>query len=147
MNSKTVDWTVDDDCYIFECPHCEIPVQVEGSQVNCSIFRHGLMKDTYMVRCSSGVVRIHVPLTDIESTDGTLFRTGDKVRAKSSPDSDYEDARIMRVNQGHQVPPHSSQRVCDELVAKGHIWGCGKPFKLIKGPSGRVEIVEKCGYI
>ena len=148
MNTKkAVEWIVSDNCYIFECPHCNIPVQVEGNQVNCQIFRHGQMKDTYTVRFSSGVVLFNVPLSNIEGKDGTLFRAGDKVKAKSSPGLDYEDAQILLVNEGRQIPPHSPRKVCDDLVAKGLIWGCGKPFKLIKGTSGRVEFAEKCGYI
>jgi hypothetical protein len=27
--------------YIFECPHCELLVEVPQDQVNCHIFRHG----------------------------------------------------------------------------------------------------------
>lgn len=26
---------------IFQCPHCDIFIEVEQSQINCSIFRHG----------------------------------------------------------------------------------------------------------
>ena len=147
MNSKPVDWIMDDDCYIFECPHCGVPIQVEGSQVNCRIFRHGQMKNTYMVRFSSGVVRINVPLNDTEAKEGVELRTGDHIRARSSPESDYEDAQILAVHQGQQVPPHAPQKICDDLVARGLIWGCGKPFKLVRGVSGRVESAVECGHI
>lgn len=147
MDSKSVDLITDDNCYIFECPHCGVPVQVESNQVNCRIFRHGQMKNTYMVRFSSGTVRVHVPLSDVESEEGTQLRTGDKVMVKPLPDSKYEEAHILRVNQGQQIPPHAPQSVCDELVSKGLVWGCGKPFKLVRGASGKVETVEKCGYI
>jgi hypothetical protein len=30
------------------------------------------------------------------------------------------------------IPPHSKKEKCEELVAKGLIYGCGKPFKMNK---------------
>jgi len=142
---KPVDWIIDDDCYIFECPHCGVPVQVEGNQVNCRIFRHGQMKNTYMLRFVGGPIRVNVPLSNIES--GTELKTGDRVRARVSPEDPYQDAQVLRIHPGQQVPPHASQRICDELVEKDLIWGCGKPFQLIRGSTGRVEFATKCGYI
>jgi hypothetical protein len=144
---KPVDWVMEDDCYVFECPHCDVPIQVEGNQVNCRIFRHGQMKNTYTVRFSNGTVKFSLPLDHIESNDGTELKVGDNIRAKSTEDSDYETVQIMRVNQGQQVPSHASQQVCDDLVAKGLIWGCGKPFQLVRGPSERVKFADKCGYV
>ena len=35
-----------DDYYIFKCPHCDDYIQVLKGQLNCKIFRHGVMKDT-----------------------------------------------------------------------------------------------------
>jgi hypothetical protein len=34
----------DDGMYIFECPHCTGIVIVNSQEVNCQIFRHGIMK-------------------------------------------------------------------------------------------------------
>ena len=52
---------------------------------------------------------------------------------------------------GQQIDPHASKEVCDDLVKKGLIWGCGKPFKLFqnKNPTNgnTVYYVERCEYI
>ena len=45
--SNPVIWIESDNCYLFDCPHCNVPIIVESNQVNCKIFRHGIMKDTY----------------------------------------------------------------------------------------------------
>ena len=34
----------DNDVYCFQCPHCELFIQVQKTQVNCKIFRHGVYK-------------------------------------------------------------------------------------------------------
>ena len=44
-----------------------------------------------------------------------------------------------------QIDPHLKKAACDNLVKKGLIYGCGKPFKLIKKESN--YIVEVCDYI
>jgi len=36
----------EDNCYVFNCPHCDSLIQVEKNQVNCTIFRHGQYKST-----------------------------------------------------------------------------------------------------
>jgi hypothetical protein len=48
-------------------------------------------------------------------------------------------------NNGKQMDPHSPEDLCIFLKEKELIYGCGKPFKVIK----RVDdyIVEKCEYI
>lgn len=33
-----------------------------------------------------------------------------------------------------QLNPHSSKEICDDLILKNSIFGCGKPFKVIKNP-------------
>jgi hypothetical protein len=76
--------------YIFNCPHCQMLVQVPRDGLNCQIFRHGVLK--------------------------------------SNPDV--------------QVPPHASQAECEQLVANGLIYGCGKPFIYRGG-----DTAEICGYI
>ena len=147
MTSQPVSWIADDNCYMFQCPHCDVPIQVEANQVNCRIFRHGQMKNTYMVRFGNRKIAHNLPLDHLENQRSYNLKSGDNVRAKQSLDAEYENAVILRVNQGQQVPPHASQKVCDELAAKGLIWGCGKPFILVRGSSGRVEKVETCEYI
>lgn len=47
-----------------------------------------------------------------------------------------------------QIDPHASKSVCDNLVAKGLIYGCGKPFKLVKTEEKPDEwVAEECDYI
>jgi hypothetical protein len=43
---KEVQYVAADHCYVFECPHCELPVQVAENEINCQIFVHGIMKNT-----------------------------------------------------------------------------------------------------
>jgi hypothetical protein len=38
---------------------------------------------------------------------------------------------ILKEN-GTQIPPHASKTVCDELLSRELIWGCGKPFQIQK---------------
>ena len=76
--------------YVFNCPHCQMLVQVPRDGLNCQIFRHGVLK--------------------------------------SNPDV--------------QVPPHAPQAECEQLVANGLIYGCGKPFIYRGG-----DTAEICGYI
>lgn len=44
-----------------------------------------------------------------------------------------------------QIDPHSSKVVCDELLEKNLIYGCGKPFRLEKIDSKWISIC--CDYI
>jgi hypothetical protein len=39
------------------------------------------------------------------------------------------------------IPPHSTKQTCDQFVARGKIFGCGKPFTF----DGTT--VAACGYI
>jgi hypothetical protein len=47
------------------------------------------------------------------------------------------------------IPPHAPKQLCDELVKKGMIIGCGKPYKVVTKQEGGGVIVgtEMCGYI
>ena len=45
-----------------------------------------------------------------------------------------------------QMNPHAPKKVCDRLFKKGLIYGCGKPFKLVKDASGNY-IAIICGYV
>jgi hypothetical protein len=47
---------------------------------------------------------------------------------------------------GKPIDPHSPQPVCESLVAQNAIYGCGKPFQLIKREDGQYSI-RCCGYI
>lgn len=44
-----------------------------------------------------------------------------------------------------QIPPHSPKELCDEWVEKKLIFGCGKPFQLIKNHD--THIAQICDYI
>ena len=48
---------------------------------------------------------------------------------------------------GQQINPHSSKKICDELVEKNLVYGCCKPFRLILDNNGIVNDIEKCDYI
>ena len=52
---------------------------------------------------------------------------------------------------GGQMDPHAPKQVCDELVEKDLIYGCGKPFKIFENKNPVTKIanyyVEKCDYI
>uniref|UniRef100_A0A6C0B1Q1 Uncharacterized protein n=1 Tax=viral metagenome TaxID=1070528 RepID=A0A6C0B1Q1_9ZZZZ len=62
---------------VVTCPHCSELIVIE--QINCNIFRHGVMKDT-----------------------------------------------------GKQMDPHAPKEVCYQLKETDAIYGCGKPFSLVK---------------
>jgi len=47
-------------------------------------------------------------------------------------------------NSMQQISPHLPKPQCDELLEKGLIYGCGKPFKYFHEKS---PYVEECGYI
>ena len=75
------------------CPHCDKPIMVYVKDINCAIFRHGVLKET-----------------------------------------------------GNQIDPHASKEICDSLAKEGKIYGCGKPFKLVRQDSV-TYIAQKCEYI
>ena len=76
-----------------ECPHCLHQIIIMKNEINCAIFRHGVLKKN-----------------------------------------------------GLQMPPHLEKRICDELVRQDLIYGCGKPFKLVKNDKNEVVPVI-CDYI
>jgi hypothetical protein len=47
---------------------------------------------------------------------------------------------------GQQMDPHAPKNVCDDFFQKGLIFGCGKPFKIIKKEDGK-HVSEICEYI
>ena len=46
---------------------------------------------------------------------------------------------------GQQISPHAPKSECDYLSQNGLIYGCGKPFRVIRNTSD--YIVEVCDYI
>ena len=47
---------------------------------------------------------------------------------------------------GKQIDPHASKELCDFFVEKNKIYGCGKPFQIIKNEKGELVAVV-CDYI
>jgi len=42
---------------------------------------------------------------------------------------------------GEQIPPHAPRQQCMALRARKAIWGCGRPFRVVRGRA------HPCGYI
>ncbi len=49
------------------------------------------------------------------------------------------------IKTGQQIPPHSSKIECDNYIAQHLIYGCGKPFKIVKTHAEYNAVV--CEYI
>lgn len=47
---------------------------------------------------------------------------------------------------GEQLPPHTSQSECERLFQGGALFGCGKPFRIVKNEHNELCTVI-CGYI
>lgn len=45
-----------------------------------------------------------------------------------------------------QIPPHTPQVQCEALMAAGLIYGCGKPFRIVKNELNE-NIAVICEYI
>lgn len=45
MSRKEVEYNQLDRIYRFNCPHCDIAIEVQENEVNCQIFRCGRMKN------------------------------------------------------------------------------------------------------
>jgi len=56
----------------------------------------------------------------------------------------------VEILSGKQIDPHASKEVCDDLIKKGLIYGCGNPFeiKITKKPNENINniSIEKCEY-
>jgi hypothetical protein len=48
---------------------------------------------------------------------------------------------------GDFIPPHAPKTMCDELVTRGLIVGCGKPLQMYKDPETGEYHVRICDYI
>jgi hypothetical protein len=49
-------------------------------------------------------------------------------------------------NSGEQIPPHSSKLECTVWSERQEIWGCGKPFQVVKNIDNKLEAII-CEYI
>lgn len=49
------------------------------------------------------------------------------------------------IKTGKQIDPHLCKEICDYLIKKNLIYGCGKPFRIINN-NGKLE-TEICDYI
>ena len=47
---------------------------------------------------------------------------------------------------GRQIEPHSPKELCDFYVATNKIYGCGKPFAIVRNANNELVAVV-CGYI
>jgi hypothetical protein len=47
---------------------------------------------------------------------------------------------------GNPVPPHTPKNICDQLYKEKKIFGCGKPFQIIKKENNKIKIMI-CDYI
>lgn len=47
---------------------------------------------------------------------------------------------------GEQIPPHTPKEECDRLAQGGLIFGCGKPFRIVKDEQNK-NVVVICDYI
>ena len=45
-----------------------------------------------------------------------------------------------------QISPHASKEICDNLSENNIIYGCGKPFQIVKNDKDEYVAV-KCDYI
>lgn len=48
---------------------------------------------------------------------------------------------------GKQIDPHLPKADCDYLFQNKRIFGCGKPFRIIKNENNEILRVEICDYI
>jgi hypothetical protein len=93
FHKKTLEVEVDDDHLIVPCPHCYEDMVIYLSELNCHIFRHGVLKKN-----------------------------------------------------GQQIDPHLKKRICDFLFFNKLIYGCGRPFRIVKIGEKKYKS-EICGYI
>jgi len=66
-----------------------------------------------------------------------IFRHGNYITKK--------DALGRAVGFGEFIPPHAPKHICDELVARGAIVGCGKPLQMYQQDGE--YYVRACDYI
>jgi hypothetical protein len=49
------------------------------------------------------------------------------------------------ISNGKQIDPHANKQICDNYIKKKKIYGCGKPYQVIK--EGEEYKVSICDYI
>ena len=49
------------------------------------------------------------------------------------------------ISNGQQINPHSDKKTCDDYITDKKIYGCGKPYQVIK--DGEEYKVTICEYI
>jgi hypothetical protein len=47
---------------------------------------------------------------------------------------------------GEPIPPHATKEECDSLSLQNMIYGCGKPFQVVKQEDG-TELAVLCDYL
>ena len=47
---------------------------------------------------------------------------------------------------GKQIDPHATKELCDFYVEKNKIYGCGRPFQIIKNDKNKLVAIV-CDYI
>jgi len=50
------------------------------------------------------------------------------------------------IENGAQIDPHASVELCTYYITNNRIYGCGKPFKLVKNEEGKFVAIV-CEYI
>jgi hypothetical protein len=50
------------------------------------------------------------------------------------------------IESGKQIDPHAPKELCDFYALRNKIYGCGKPFKIIRDEKDKMVAVI-CGYI
>ena len=50
------------------------------------------------------------------------------------------------ISNGEQINPHASKEECDLVIEQRLVYGCAKPFRLVKTNDGAF-LAEKCNYI
>jgi len=49
------------------------------------------------------------------------------------------------INTGKQIDPHANKKMCDKYIKNKKIYGCGKPYQIIKEGEKYKTLI--CGYI
>lgn len=123
--------------FIFACPHCREITQVLKNQINCQIFRHAShfvwlpwTPHTFSHEYREDVAKIFDQLLiPGKATDIILTYVGE----------------LPKYVPTTQVNPHLSKAMCDDLVARGLVLGCAKPYYFHFSPQG--NFVDVCDYI
>jgi hypothetical protein len=114
---------------IFTCPHCQLPVEVKHSDINCTIFRHG-----------SFVQSMKEVDEDVVDEYKLLLKTD----VRDIPQLQALKNLFERVTRSHlwgsPINPHAREPECDLLRKSYLVRGCCQPFRF----DGRQ--VVKCGY-